>query len=183
MAHRPQSSIIVRKYRQLLRRANVFDREKIKPLLEHFLAQYPHYAPALRLRGLLLNYELSSEANLDTNCSPESPRVEQMRQSYEAALKADPDYTLVLIDLGDYWSMRADYAKAIEYYDHALRLLRSGHFSDTLDEELTAAYIGSIEALIKMGDLANAQVCQEQAIADCVEKEYFRNLEIPSCLS
>lgn len=178
MANRPSSSLIVHEYRQLLRKANVFDRDKIEPLLEQFLEQYPHYAPALRLRGLLLNYELSCEADRDTSCSPEDPRARQMRESYEAALKADPDYTLVLIDLGDYWSLQADYAKALEYYDHALRLLRSGHFSDDRDEELMAAYIGKIEALIKIGDITSAQVCQEQAISDCVEKEYFRNLEI-----
>jgi tetratricopeptide (TPR) repeat protein len=176
---RRQSSL-VRKYQQLFSKADFLDRTGMEPHLERFLKQHPNYAPALRLRGLLLDYELAREAANERTLSSDDPRFEQMRESYEAALKADPHYTLVLIDLGDYWSDRANPQKALEYYDRALRLLKGGHFSDDRDEELEAAYRGKIEALIAMGDCSNAEECRKRALTDCVQNEYFRNLDISS---
>jgi len=172
-------STIDEKYKRLFKGANVFEREKMEPLLLSFLRDHPDYAPAFRLRGLMLEYEIALEQSQDISVESYDPRLEIMRKSYEGALQADPQYILAAIDLGDYWNDFAnDPEIAIEYYDRAILLLKSGQCTEDRDAELRDAYKGKIQALIVLDKKDAAAHCREQAIVDCREDE-FADMKIP----
>lgn len=154
-------------YKRLFKGANLFEREKVEPLLLSFLRDHPDYAPALRLRGMMIEYEIALEQSQDISVDSYDPRLEIVRKSYEDALKADPYYVLAAIDLGDYWNDFAnDSERAIEYYDSAILLLKSGQFTEDREAELRDAYKGKIQALITLNREDAAADCQKQARAD-----------------
>jgi tetratricopeptide (TPR) repeat protein len=167
------------KYKRLLNGANVFEREKVEPLLVSFLQDHPDYAPALRLRGLMLEYEVALEQSQGVSVDSYDPRLEIMRKSYEDALQADPYYVLAAIDLGDYWNEFADYPEtAIEYYDRAILLLKTGHCTEDRNGELRNAYKGKIHVLIALDKYDAAAHCREQAKVDC-RGDDFVDVTIP----
>ena len=154
-------------------KGDVFERASMEPLLDTFFKRYPNYAPAWRLRGLIYNWEVSCALMNNEPVAVDDPRFQTIRESYEAALAADPKYTLVLVDLGDYWSDQSNFAQALNYYNRALQLLKDGHFSDDHEEELQAAYRGKIDTLVAMGHVEEAEECRAQAVVDCAENEDF----------
>lgn len=165
-------------YKRLFKGANVFEREKVEPLLVSFLRDHPAYAPALRLRGMMLEYEVALEQSQDVSVDSYDPRLEIMRKSYEDALQADPYYVLAAIDLGDYWNDFADHPEiAIEYYDRAILLLKTGQCTEDREAELRNAYKGKIQALIALDKKDAAAHCREQAMVECPGDD-FADLKI-----
>jgi hypothetical protein len=77
-------------YKRLFKDADVFEREKMEPLLVSFLQNHPNYAAALRLRDMMLEYEVALEQSQDITVDSYDPRLDVMRKSYENALEADP---------------------------------------------------------------------------------------------
>jgi tetratricopeptide (TPR) repeat protein len=172
-------NVIDEEYKRLFKGANVFEREKVEPLLVSFLRDHPDYAPALRLRGMMLEYEVALEQSQDVSVDSYDPRLEIMRKSYEDALRADPYYILAAIDLGDYWNDFSDNPeKAIEYYDRAILLLKSGQCTEDREAELRNAYKGKIQALTALDKKDAAAHCREQAMVDC-RGDNFADLKIP----
>ena len=165
-------------YKRLFKGANLFEREKVEPLLVSFLQDHPDYAPALRLRGMMLEYEVSLEQSQDMSVDSYDPRLVIMKKCYEDALEADPYYILAAIDLGDYWNDFTDHPEiAIEYYDRAILLLMSGQCTVDRESELRNAYRGKIQALIALDKKDAAAQCREQAIVDC-RGDDFADLKI-----
>jgi len=161
-------SAIDEEYKRLFKGANVFEREKMEPLLISFLQDHPDYAPALRLRGMMIEYEVALEQSQDIAVESYDPRLEIMRKSYEGALQADPYYILAAIDLGDYWNDFADHPEiAIEYYDRAILLLKSGQCTEDRETELRDACKGKIQALIALDKKDAAAHFRAEAMVDC----------------
>ncbi len=154
-------------FKRLFRGANVFEREMVETKLASFLRVYPDCVPALRLRGHMLDYEVMLEQSQDVDVDPFDPRVQLIRSSYESALQADPYCIGAAIDLGDYWSdLAKDPERAIEYYDRAILLLKSGQCTEDRESELIDAYKGKIQALIALNRNDAAVDCRKQAMAD-----------------
>ncbi len=174
------TSLAEKNYKRLLHDGggDIFDTENMLESVNEFLNRFPHYASALRLRGLLIDYQISRDRKNGIPVTPEDKRFRIILESYELASAIDPKYTLVLIDLGDYWSDHQNYNKAIDYYNQAILLLKDGHYTDNRDEELELAYIGKIDVLMALQDFELAGKCKEDAINDCPECEYFQELEI-----
>lgn len=164
-------------FRRLFKGANVFEREKVEPQLTAFLRDYPDCVPALRLRAHMLEYEVALEQSQGGHVDSFDPRVQIIRTSYETALQEDPYCAAAAIDLGDYWNDFADDSeRAIEYYDRAILLLKSGQFTEDGEAELRDAYKGKIQALTTLNREEAAADCQTQARADgCADD--LRNLK------
>ena len=164
-------------FKRIFKGANVFDLEKVEPQLASFLRDYPDCVPALRLRGHMLEYEVALEQSQDVYVDPCDPRLELIRRSHEAALQVDPYCVGAAIDIGDYWNDFAkDPEKAIEYYDRALLLLKSGQYTEDHEAELKDAYRGKIQALMAI-DKDAATRCRDQARVEC-HGEDFEDLTI-----
>lgn len=161
-------------FKLLFQHANVFDRDRMEPLLHVFLKEYPDYPPALRLRGLLLEYEVSQEKSHPVKVAAYDPRLQDIRASYEAALQLDPYYILALIDLGEFWNDLANQPDtAIEYFDRALLLLKAGQFTEDRSIEMRDAYKGKLQSLMSLGRLDDVAKCRAQAILDCGTDDGF----------
>jgi hypothetical protein len=155
-------------YKRLFKDADVFEREKMEPLLVSFLQNHPNYAAALRLRDMMLEYEVALEQSQDITVDSYDPRLDVMRKSYENALEADPYYILAAIDLGDYWNDFTDHPEiAIKYYDRAILLLQSGQCIEGREAELRDANKGEIQALIALDKKDAASHCRARAMVDC----------------
>jgi tetratricopeptide (TPR) repeat protein len=177
--HEVGQNSVKEEYNRLFKNANVFEKEKIEPLLLSFLENHPDYPPALRLRGLLLQFEISQEISQKRLVPPYDSRLSIMRESYEAALRMDPYFVLALIDLADYWNDLADDPeKAIEYYDRAILLIKTGQLSEDQEVQLRESYRGKIQALTVLGKIDAAMQCRDQAIIDCRGDDYFTELKI-----
>lgn len=154
-------------FKRLFKGANVFEREKVEPQLASFLRDHPDCVPALRLRGHMLEYEVALEQSQALNVDSFDPRLEIIRKSYETALQADPYCVAAAIDLGDYWNdFTDDSERAIEYYDRAILLIKSGQCTEDREAELRDAYTGKIQALIALNRNDAAADCRKQAMAD-----------------
>ena len=154
-------------FKRLFKGANVFEREKVEPQLASFLRDHPDCVPALRLRGHMLEYEVALEQSQALNVDSFDPRLEIIRKSYETALQADPYCVAAAIDLGDYWNdFTDDSERAIEYYDRAILLIKSGQCTEDREAELRDAYTGKIQALIALNRNDAAVDCRKQAMAD-----------------
>ena len=175
----PTSLAARREYKELLAGTDIFEGERIKPLLKSFLDRYPDYPPALRLQGLLIEHEVSEDIANGIDVPSYDSRMTQMCESFEAAMQSDPCYVLALIDLGDYWKdYGGDCEQAVQRYDRAIQLLKDGHSSENGSEEMRDAYAGKISALIEMGKIGEASNCRSSAMVDCNGDEYFENLQI-----
>ncbi len=159
-------------FKRLFKGADVFERETVEPKLASFLRDYPDCVPALRLRGHMLEYEVSLEQSQDVYLDSFDSRLELIRTSYEVALQADPYCVGVAIDLGDYWNDFAkDPERAIEYYDRAILLLKNGQCTEDCQAELRDAYRGKIRALMVFDKDAAAR-CREQGMAECHGEDF-----------
>ena len=159
-------------FKRLFKGVNVFDVEKVEPQLASFLKDYPDCVPALRLRGRMLEYEVALERSQNVHVDSFDPRLELMRKTYEAVLQIDPYCVVAAIDVGDYWNDFADDPeRAIEYYDRAILLLRSGQCTEDREAELRDAYWGKIQALMAIDKDAAAR-CREQALVECRGEDF-----------
>ena len=149
-------------YEKLLSSNDIFDIDKMLLVIEQFLAKYPNYSRALRLRGILIDSTISIDEKNGIQVLDDKRNI-LILNDFTAAFAADNEFTLVLIDIGDYWFERNCFAKAIEFYDKAIHLLDQGHFSDSYDEELELAYKGKIMSLVELGDLNTAEMCRNEA--------------------
>ena len=95
----------------------------------------------LRLKGNVLDIQL---------------KFENSRQIYKHILRHCPDNTLALIDMGDAWARSDEYARAIPYYNRALRLINNGHYTSGMyvypfkEDEFIEASKGKAEALLEL---------------------------------
>jgi hypothetical protein len=154
-------------FKRLFKGANVFERDKVEPQLATFLREHPNCVPALRLRGHMLEYEVALEQSQNVYVDSFDPRLEIIRTSYESALQADPYCVAAAIDLGDYWNdFTKDPERAIEYYDRAILLLKSGQCTEDREVELRNAYKGKIQTLMAIDKDAAAR-CREEAMVEC----------------
>jgi tetratricopeptide (TPR) repeat protein len=142
-------------YEKLLRENSVLEPLHTIPKVDEFLGRFPNFPKALRLRGLLTDACISLEISKGNSVSPKDERHKLALKYYQKALSADPDFTLVLIDLGDYWLDRSKPEVAMNYYNRAVVLLQSGHFTDSLDEEMKSALDGKRRALETKRELAS----------------------------
>lgn len=168
-----------KEYKELLASVNILEGEHIKPLLRDFLNRHPNYPPALRLQGILLEQEVSEELSQGFDIPSYDGRKNKMCESFEAALQSDPQYVLALIDLGDYWKdYGEDCTRAVLYYDRAISLLKGGHFTENQSAEIKDAYAQKIDALLDLGEIDEAESCRLQALEDCKDDRYFKELKI-----
>ena len=158
-------------FKRLFKGANVFEREKVEPKLISFLRKHPDCVPALCLRGHMLEYEVALEQSQDVHVDVFDPRLELIKTSYETVLQVDPYCVQAAIDLGDYWKDFAnDHERAIEYYDRAILLLKSGQCTEDHETELRDAYKGKLQALLTLNRKHDAIDCRKRALADgCAE--------------
>jgi tetratricopeptide (TPR) repeat protein len=104
---------------------------------------------ALRLKGNILDLMGSDPIQDVTETSGAMDNFEKARECYEEILRIDPQNTLALIDMGDYWEQMGDYEIALKFYDKAIELLKKGHFYISYEDEMEEAFSSRSE-LIKI---------------------------------
>ena len=126
-------------YRQLVTRCSedFFNSQHTLPLIEEFLARYPRYSYALRLRALVLNFDMSSAKG-----RRKAKLLPLVKRDLEAAVEADANNILAHLDLAELLDQCGDIAGAIKQYEDALERLRQGIFVEDLAEESKAAEVG-----------------------------------------
>lgn len=117
---------------------------------------------ALRLKGNVLDLEVVHQTELLSN-SEKAHKIELAKQCYEEALNISPNNVLALIDIADFWREQQQCAKALQYYDQALELLKHGQAYLSLEDELEEAYAGKLETLRILGDERAVAACEEEA--------------------
>src|SRR5258706_4480846 len=69
---------------------------------------------------------------------------------YRSILRLDQRNTQAWIDLGDVYAAKNQYSRAIRYYNHALNLLKVGHFYIDKTDESVRAIIGKAKCMVEM---------------------------------
>lgn len=73
------------------------------------------------------------------------------KKMYEEAIRADPNNTEALTDLGEHYAdSRRTYGKALQYFNKAIRVLQGGKFVDNFEDEYVAAYTEKASLLVKL---------------------------------
>lgn len=126
-------------YGQLVGRCSedFFNSQHTLPLIDEFLVRYPRYSHALRLRALVLNFDLNG-----ANGRRKAKLLPLVKRDLEAAVEADPNNILAHLDLAELLEHCGDTEGAIKQYADALERLRKGIFVEDLAEETKAAEVG-----------------------------------------
>ena len=137
--------------------------------VEQLLLNTPDDLDGLRLKGNILELYVYA-GNLDD--SEDMGQLAIARKCYEHILELNPNNTLALIDLGDYWQNQADFEKSLGYYDNAINLLKEHCFYLSLENEFVEAFQGKQDVLQKMNNELELHLCQkeEQTILSRLQK-------------
>jgi predicted Zn-dependent protease len=104
----PADSPLARQFHQALGLAHNGDRQQAMNLVLHLLEQHPDFAPALKLKGMLLE---------------ESGHSSEAAAAYEQALKLAPNDAYLLLKAGIYKLAAGQKEEAIRLLQHCIRIL------------------------------------------------------------
>jgi tetratricopeptide (TPR) repeat protein len=105
---RPAESPQVRQLHQALTLAEQGDKQEAMNLVVHLLEQHPDFAPAIKLKGMLLE---------------EAGRSSEAAAAYEQALKVAPNDGDLLLKAGIYKLAAGQQEEAIKLLQHCIRIL------------------------------------------------------------
>lgn len=131
-------------------------------LVEAMLSVASDDLDALRLKGNILDLEISDENQFLTN-EEKSGKLEAAKKCYERVLALSPHNVLALIDLADYWKHQGEFDQSLSYYDRAIDLLKHNHAYLALRDELEEAFEGKFDLLYQFNREAEAAECREEA--------------------
>ena len=98
----------MRQVQQALKLAEHGDQQGAMNLVLNVLEQRPHFAPAIKLKGMLLE---------------ESGRISEAGAAFEEALKLAPNDPDLLLEVGKYKLTAGQSEEAIKLLQHCLRIL------------------------------------------------------------
>jgi tetratricopeptide (TPR) repeat protein len=104
----PTESLPMRQVQQALKLAEHGDQQGAMNLVLNVLEQRPHFAPAIKLKGMLLE---------------ESGRISEAGAAFEEALKLAPNDPDLLLEVGKYKLTAGQSEEAIKLLQHCLRIL------------------------------------------------------------
>ena len=104
----PTESLPMRQVQQALKLAQHGDQQGAMNLVLNVLEQRPHFAPAIKLKGMLLE---------------ESGRISEAGAAFEEALKLAPNDPDLLLEVGKYKLTAGQSEEAIKLLQHCLRIL------------------------------------------------------------
>jgi tetratricopeptide (TPR) repeat protein len=107
-ANRPSESPLTQQFHQALNLAQHGDRQESMKLVLHLLEQHPDFAPAIKLKGMLLE---------------EAGRTAEAAAAYEQALKFAPNDGDLLLKTGIYKLAAGQKEEAIKLLQHCIRIL------------------------------------------------------------
>lgn len=120
-------------------------------IIDELLHQAPTDIITLRMKGNLLELRALDFAQYQARKLLRSRDYVNARKCYEEILRAEPDNTVALIDLGDHYRNLGASTKALEYYEQAIALLNKGRFSWSRKEEIEEAFEHAAELYAAMG--------------------------------
>ncbi len=141
-------------------------------IVDALLHEDPDDVDALRLKGNILDLKSLDQKTENPASSSYEKYQEKARCCYAAILKISPNNTVAHIDLGDYWSRKEEYGKAVLYYNKAIELLNKGHFFCDREEELKEALISKAELLKEVGDSEGYDKCLQDL------KKWLPNIDL-----
>jgi len=106
----PAESPLMRQVDQALKLAEHGDRQGAMNLVLHLLEQHPDFAPAIKLKGMLLE---------------DSGRISEAGAAFEEALKLAPNDADLLLEVGKYKLTAGQKEEALKLLQHCLRILPS----------------------------------------------------------
>src|SRR5580704_13037479 len=104
----PAESPLMQQVQQALKLAEHGDQQGAMNLVLHLLEQHPKFAPALKLKGMLLE---------------DSGHIAEAGAAFEEALKLAPNDPDLLLEVGKYKLTAGDKEEAIKLLQHCIRLL------------------------------------------------------------
>jgi tetratricopeptide (TPR) repeat protein len=104
----PADSPLMRQVHQALKLAENGDQQGAMNLVLHLLEQHPNFAPAIKLKGMLLE---------------DSGRISEAGAAFEEALKLAPNDADLLLEVGKYKLTAGQREDAIKLLQHCLRIL------------------------------------------------------------
>jgi tetratricopeptide (TPR) repeat protein len=106
----PAESPLMRQVHQALKLAEHGDQQGAMNLVLHLLEQHPNFAPAIKLKGMLLE---------------DSGRISEAGAAFEEALKLAPNDADLLLEVGKYKLTAGQKEEALKLLQHCLRILPS----------------------------------------------------------
>jgi tetratricopeptide (TPR) repeat protein len=106
----PAESPLMRQVHQALKLAEHGDQQGAMNLVLHLLEQHPDFAPAIKLKGMLLE---------------DSGRISEAGAAFEEALKLAPNDADLLLEVGKYKLTAGQKEEALKLLQHCLRILPS----------------------------------------------------------
>jgi len=106
----PAESPLMRQVHQALKLAEHGDQQGAMNLVLHLLEQHPDFAPAIKLKGMLLE---------------DSGRISEAGTAFEEALKLAPNDADLLLEVGKYKLTAGQKEEALKLLQHCLRILPS----------------------------------------------------------
>jgi len=104
----PAESPLMRQVHQALKLAEHGDQQGAMSLVLHLLEQHPDFAPAIKLKGMLLE---------------DSGRISEAGAAFEEALKLAPNDADLLLEVGKYKLTAGQKEEAIKLLQHCIRIL------------------------------------------------------------
>lgn len=131
---------------------------------------------ALRLMGNILDLKEMDNYNKSSLKNYSRPELENAKKYYDDILRLDPDNTLALIDIGNYWERRGDYKASLEHYNKVISLLNQGHYYLSLEDEYEEVFFNKALLLKSMGRIDDYSQTLKEGLLHCSESTLLKSL-------